>query len=207
MVSTTEQSHFLNTPTTEVFRSLSLPRYIENPVTGDRLTVLRSSRESHGESFKTRFDLPPGAKGSPLHYHTTMTETFEVLSGALEMELGKKGNKKTLQPGDIVQVPVGMHHSFRNASNEWVSFTTEVRPAARFEQFMRALYGLAVDGKVNQEGTPTNLLQLALIVERADTIFVGPPLLMQKLLIGALAGIARFLRVEQSLVKYWSEAE
>ncbi|MBD2529054.1 hypothetical protein H6G97_05505 [Nostoc flagelliforme FACHB-838] len=49
---------------------------------------------------------------------------------------------------------------------------------------------------------PTNILQFALLIKKADTIIVGPPVFLQKLMIGALAGIARFLRVDQSLVKY-----
>ncbi len=91
---------------------------IENPVTGDRMTVLHSSRESDGAYAKFQFDLPPGAKGSPLHYHTRMSETFTVLKGCLEMEVGQKGNYRTLQAGESLKVPPEMPHSFRNASNE-----------------------------------------------------------------------------------------
>ncbi len=58
--------------------SLPFPRrrVINNLATGDRLTILRSAGETGGASSLIRFDLPPGAKGSPLHYHTRIAERF-----------------------------------------------------------------------------------------------------------------------------------
>ena len=176
---------------------------IVNPVTGDRLTVLYPSRESQGNYTKIRFDLPPGAKGSPLHYHTKMDETFTVLEGCLEMEVGKKGHQRLLLPGESVKIPAGMHHSFGNTSNDWVTFTTENRPADGFEKFIRGLYGLAIDGKVYSEGMPTNLLQLAILLKLADTFPVGIPKIVFRLAIDILVGVARVFNVNNSLVKYW----
>ncbi|MBH8551209.1 cupin domain-containing protein [Nostocaceae cyanobacterium CENA357] len=175
---------------------------IENPVTGDRMTILCSTHDSNGEYVKFQFELPPGSQGSPLHYHDTITETFEVLSGSLEMQFGESGNIKVLRPGEILQVPPGLQHSFRNASEDWVTFISVVRPAGDFEHFLRSLYGLAINGKVNKEGAPTNLLQFALLIEKADTIVVGLPVFLQKLMIKVLATVARLLRVEKSLAKY-----
>jgi hypothetical protein len=37
---------------------------IENPVRGNRMTILHSVRTSNGTYAKFQFDLPPGAKGS-----------------------------------------------------------------------------------------------------------------------------------------------
>ncbi|MDJ0569954.1 MAG: hypothetical protein QNJ53_13035 [Pleurocapsa sp. MO_192.B19] len=63
----------------ELFSTSAKPEIIVNPVTGDRMTILDASGENQGNYTKIRFDLPPGAKGSPLHYHTEMNETFTVL--------------------------------------------------------------------------------------------------------------------------------
>ncbi|MBW4474349.1 MAG: cupin domain-containing protein [Stenomitos rutilans HA7619-LM2] len=176
---------------------------ILNPVTGDRMTILHSLYTNGGTYAKFRFDLPPGASGSPLHYHTRMSETFTVLAGNLEMEVGRKGNRRTLQAGDSLHVPPGMHHSFRNASNEWVTFTSENRPAAGFERFIRGMFGLAIDGKVNHEGMPTNLLHLALLLKHGDIVLVGLSPRLQRLLISTLVYIAHLLRVDRSLLQYW----
>jgi quercetin dioxygenase-like cupin family protein len=184
---------------------LTNPEIIVNPVTGDRMTILYPSHQSQSGYAKIQFDLPPGAKGSPLHYHTEMEETFTVLEGCLEMELGRKGIRRNLRSGESVHVPAGMHHSFCNTSQDWVTFTTENRPAAGFERFIRGLYGLAIDGKVNSEGMPTNLLQLAVLLKLSDTVPVGVPLLLFKRLINALVWVAQIFKVETSLLKYWHE--
>ncbi|MEB3233204.1 MAG: cupin domain-containing protein, partial [Leptolyngbyaceae bacterium] len=174
-----------------------------NPVTGDRMTFMQSSSQHQGQYAKIRFDLPPGAKGSPLHYHTKMAETFTVLSGCLEMEVGQKGNRRRLQAGESLQVPAGMHHSFCNSSGEWVTFTTENRPAAGFEQFLRGLYGLAIDGKVNADGMPTNLLEMAILLKLSDTVPVGIPSFLFSLMLNALVWIAQILNADRAVVKYW----
>jgi len=179
------------------------PDLIVNPVTGDRMTILHPSHYSHGNYAKIRFELPPGAKGSPLHYHTAMDETFTVLKGCLEMEIEHKGKRRVLKPGESVSVTAGTHHSFCNASTEWVTFTTENRPAAGFEQFIRGLYGLAIDGKVNTAGMPTNLLQFAILLKLSDTIPVGIPPLLFNWVINSLVWVAQVFNVEQSLLKYW----
>ena len=176
---------------------------IENPVTGDSMVVLQSTHESGGNSFTAKFTLPPGSHGTPLHYHNNLLETFEVLSGALEMELGEKGNIKVLLPGEVVYVPAGMYHSFRNSSENEVVFVSSVHPAGEFEQFIRAMYGLAIDGKVNPSGMPKNLLHFALVIQKADLVIVGLPVFIQKVIIGSLAALARLLGMEHSLRKYW----
>jgi quercetin dioxygenase-like cupin family protein len=180
---------------------------IVNRVTGDRMTVLYSNPFGEGEYFKVRFDLPPGAKGSPLHYHTKMGETFTVLQGCLEMEVGGRGKRIILQAGESVYVPPGVQHSFCNSSDQWVTYTSENVSAGQFEQFIRGLYGLAVDGKVNREGMPVNLLHLALLLKKADTILVGPSVMVQNLLVGILVRIAGLLGTERSLVKYWNNID
>jgi quercetin dioxygenase-like cupin family protein len=186
-----------NSPLTEQ------PEVIVNPVTGDRMTILHSSLQ-HGDQYtKIRFDLPPGAEGSPLHYHPGMGETFTVLQGCLEMEIGKKGNVRTLQAGEQVHVPPGVQHSFRNSSGQWAAFTTENRPAEGFEQFIRGMFGLAIEGKTNAKGMPTNLFHLALLLKKADIILVGPPPALQNLLVGALIKIGKWMNVEHALIKYW----
>lgn len=179
------------------------PEVIINPVTGDRMTILESSLQHDGHYTKIRFDLPPGAEGSPLHYHNEMSETFTILEGCLDMEVGGKGNRRTLQAGEQVHVPAGTHHSFRNSSDRWVAFTTENRPADGFDQFIRGMFGLAIDGKTNAKGMPTNLFHMALLVKKADMVLVGPSPTLQKVLIGALVAIGKWTKVEQSLSKYW----
>ncbi len=176
---------------------------IINPVTGDRMTILQPAHKSQGRYTKIRFDLPPGAQGSPLHYHTKMAETFTVLQGCLTMEVGRKGHIRHLQPGESLHVPAGIHHSFCNTSSDWVTFTTENTPATGFEQFIQGLYGLAIDGKVNANGMPTNFLEMAILLKLSDTVPVGIPPFLFSLVLNTLAWIAQILNVDRAVVKYW----
>ncbi|MFE4108541.1 cupin domain-containing protein [Almyronema epifaneia] len=176
---------------------------IVNPVTGDRMTILQSADQSQGNTAKIRFDLPPGAQGSPLHYHTEMDETFTVLQGCLTMEVCEKGQVQVLQAGDRLHVSAGVHHSFCNASDDWVSFTTENNPAMGFEQFIRGLYGLAIDGKVNADGMPTNFLEMAILLRLSDTVPVGISSFLFSLVLNALVWIAQILKVDRTVMKYW----
>jgi N-acetylneuraminate synthase len=51
----------------------------------------------------------PGQR-HPSHYHKKKEETFQLLSGRLEIEM--EGRRKTLYPGDIAVVPRGAWHYF-----------------------------------------------------------------------------------------------
>ncbi len=51
----------------------------------------------------------PGQR-HPAHYHKKKEETFQLLSGTLEIEM--EGRRKTLYPGDIAVVPRGVWHRF-----------------------------------------------------------------------------------------------
>jgi quercetin dioxygenase-like cupin family protein len=174
-------------------------RQIENPVTGDRMVLLRTASSSDGACVEIQFDLPPGAAGSPLHYHRTLGETFEVSSGSLEMIVGRGAAPRTVRAGEVVVVPARTPHAFRNASADWVTFTSVITPAGQFERFLRAMYGLAQDGLVGKTGMPRSPLHAALAVEYGDLAFPGVPDLVQRALVGSLAGIARLTGAERRL--------
>ena len=79
----------------------------------------------------------------------------------------------------------------------------EIRPGARFEEMAINLFSLAQDGKTNQKGMP-NLLQAAIFArEFSDVLyFTKPPLLVQRLLFGGLAAIARLFGYRGSYPEY-----
>jgi D-lyxose ketol-isomerase len=51
----------------------------------------------------------PGQK-NPLHYHRRKEETFQVLSGVLELEID--GRRRTMHPGETLLVQPGVWHAF-----------------------------------------------------------------------------------------------
>lgn len=124
---------------------------IENPIIGERITYLTTARQSNGG--KTLLEVCLGPKGgNPLHYHS-FKESFKVLEGELNVQLGKE--IMILEPGDTATVPPHAIHRFYNASGQPVLFTCELNPAcADFENVLRIGCGLARDGKAASNGMP-----------------------------------------------------
>ena len=133
---------------------------VVNPVTGERLTFLKTSRETNGELVLIEAVVRPDGFVAAKHVHPNQSERFEVVSGRLTMTAGRK--KIELGPGESYTVEPGTAHKFENKGETEVRFTCEVRPALSFEALIETMYGLAADGKTNKKGMP-NPLRLAVI--------------------------------------------
>jgi mannose-6-phosphate isomerase-like protein (cupin superfamily) len=180
----------------------SLPRTIENPLSGERVTFLATAEETNGEYVRIRNETSASAPGVVMHYHLTYTEAFEVLEGRLDMCVGTKENHLVLGEGESAFVPLDTAHRFWNSSTEPVVFEVEIRPARNFEMALRAQFGLVEDGKTNEKAIPKNVLELALIYELSESYIVGMPLFLQKGIFGALARIARWRGYDPEFSKY-----
>lgn len=182
------------------------PRRIENPVTGDKIEFLASPLYGDAGPLVFRCTLAPESKGSPLHLHRTIAETFEVEHGLLEMEIGAARAARTLFSGEQLRVAPGEAHSFRNRLSEPVVFLSTITPGAAFEKFLRAMYGLAADGRTNSDGMPTDPRALALTLHYAELVIPAVPRGVQNALVGALTGLARLSQLERDFARYWPEA-
>ena len=78
---------------------------IENPVTGERLRFLATSRDTHGEAVVVECTVEPGGFVAAAHLHPHQEGRFEVVSG----EVGFKVGGKTILagPGETLVVPAG----------------------------------------------------------------------------------------------------
>jgi quercetin dioxygenase-like cupin family protein len=172
---------------------------IENPITGEKVTFLKTSAETDGELVVIDTTVAPGGFVVAEHVHPYQSERFEVLSGEVEFELD--GETVVAREGDVVMVEAGAAHQFRNIGEEEVRFLTEVCPALTFEAFLETMFGLAADGKTNGKGMP-NPLRLAVIMnEQFDLVRLPfPPAWVQKtgLMLGAPMG--RLLGYEPAYV-------
>jgi mannose-6-phosphate isomerase-like protein (cupin superfamily) len=167
----------------------NLERTIENPVTGERYTSLATAEETNGELLKVKAEIPAGTPGVPLHYHLTFTEGFEVLEGRLDLLVGE--GHLVLGSDESAMVPLGTAHRFWNAGSKPAIFEAEIRPARKMEQSLRAMVGLARDGKTDDRGVPKNIFELALLYELSESYIVGMPLFLQRGVFGILARLAR----------------
>jgi quercetin dioxygenase-like cupin family protein len=131
---------------------------------------LISSADTNEDSI-IEFNIIPDEK-TPWHCHTLFSETFEVLSGTLEVGLNnqvhqlKKGDSETIKPNE--------KHYFHNVSNEDCLIQVTVSPGNKnFENALLISKGLAKDGLASAAGTPKRLADLALFVYLNNSKMVG----------------------------------
>ena len=163
---------------------------IENPVTRERVTFLRTAADTKGESVLISVAVEAGGAVAAPHVHPYQTERFEVTDGTVEFRLGRK--KVLATRGEMVTVEPGVLHSFRNAGEDEARFITEVTPALGFEDFLETMFGLAVDGKTSKRGMP-NPLRLAVIANEHFDLVRLPyvPAVMQNAALAVGAAIGR----------------
>jgi quercetin dioxygenase-like cupin family protein len=131
---------------------------------------LISSADTHQVSV-IEFGIIPNEK-TPWHYHTLFTETFDVLSGTLEVGLNNQVHQ--LETGDRVTIKPNEKHYFHNVSNEECVIQVTVSPGNKnFENALLISKGLAKNGLASAAGTPKKLADLALFVYLNNSKMVG----------------------------------
>lgn len=176
---------------------------IENPVTGERVTFLKTSAETDGEMVLIDTTVAPNGFVAAEHIHPYQSERFEILEGEVEFKLD--GEIVVARAGDIVMVDPGAAHQFRNIGKEEVRFLTEVCPALTFEMFLETMFGLAADGKTDRKGMP-NPFQLAVVMnEQFDLVRLPfPPAWMQRTGLALGAPLGRLLGYESAYVSEYT---
>jgi quercetin dioxygenase-like cupin family protein len=169
---------------------------IENPLTGERMTFLKTTADTSGRSFEFEFVAPPGWSVSE-HIHPHQQEHTEMVSGVLNGRVA--GEEFRLLPDEVRVVPSGVVHAWRNPSEEEEArFSVEFSPALNMESGFETAWALARDGKATKAGLPKNPLQLVVFAnEHKDEVFLTrPPIPVQKALfavLGLLAPVGRLL--------------
>jgi quercetin dioxygenase-like cupin family protein len=174
---------------------------IENPVTGERVVVRVGTEDSGGELLVVDGYVKPGGAVTGEHVHPAIEEYFTVMRGRVGFRI--EGRESIAEPGERLHVPAGTAHDWWNAGEVEAHVRVEISPGERFEEMAINLFSLAQDGKTNSKGMP-NLLQAAIFArEFSDVLyFTRPPLLVQRLLFGALTAIARALGYKGSYPEY-----
>jgi quercetin dioxygenase-like cupin family protein len=168
---------------------------VQDPGLRQRLSFQRSVDEDGGEVLHVEVWVDPGG-GVPPHIHPAMEERFEVLEGRAELLAGKRWRQAA--PGDVVTVPPGVRHAYRNRGDAVAHLRCEARPPSTLQAFLEEVAALSQAGRITRRGLPTSpgaALQLALLVQRhRDMVTMGapaPPPFLQRLLIPPLARLAR----------------
>ena len=162
---------------------------IENPVSGEKITFIQTSADTDGELLEIELELSPDGAVPGAHIHPEQVERFEIVEGQMAFRMGLK--KIVAGPGDVVTVPAGKIHAFKNAGDETAKVRVQVRPALQMEQLFETTVALAEDGRTTSKGMPKPL-DLALFVRqyRREVKAPFPPAPIVRAMLAPLAYLA-----------------
>jgi quercetin dioxygenase-like cupin family protein len=172
---------------------------LENPVTGERFTFTDTAASTDGELLAFDFGLRPGGAVPIAHVHPIQTERFEVVDGRVTFRVGLR--KLHAGPGDVVEVPPGVAHSFANAGEDEARLHVEVRPALAMEEMFAEVVSMARAGRMNRRGLPRNPLDLAVLARKYDQEAHAPlvSVRVQRALLAPLVFLARHRRARRAV--------
>lgn len=155
---------------------------IVNAATGDQIEFIQTAENSQGELSKFIMTLAPHSSWakSPRHFHPFQTETFQVLSGELNLTVGKE--RSILRSTDAkVTVEKFTLHSFWNETSQPTIFIAEIFPPKNIEKGLRLTYNLSQKGKINKNNIPYNPFYTLLLMDYFDSYFAFFPWKIQRL--------------------------
>jgi quercetin dioxygenase-like cupin family protein len=174
------------------------------PVTGEWVFGLKTSKETKGELERGVGIFPPGNTGPAEHFHPTYAEHFELVQGDFIFRID--GQERKASAGENLVVPMGVPHTFRCVGDKHGVVIVETRPAARTGEVIATLFGMAHEGLLTTQGRPKMMHAMVIGSEYADdTVFTNPPPSIAIPMAKALAPIARLLGYRSTYPKY-SEA-
>jgi mannose-6-phosphate isomerase-like protein (cupin superfamily) len=147
-----------------------LGKTIENPIIGDIVTYVHTANETNGEKTVLELKLFPGG-GNGLHFHTAFDESFELIEGSLNVQVGNRKTKMAV--GDKITAGKNEPYRFFADSDKSGTFKITLVPGhAGFENALAIGYGLARDGETNKKGIP-KFKYLPVLVTLSDTNMPG----------------------------------
>lgn len=114
---------------------------------GETITVLLTGQQTGGRFALFHGDFVPSS-GAPLHLHHREDETFYILEGVLDMQVGQA--KETALAGATVFRPREIPHDFFNNSDRPAKAVALVTPAG-FENYFADFYGLMAQGQPDMQ--------------------------------------------------------
>jgi mannose-6-phosphate isomerase-like protein (cupin superfamily) len=127
----------------------------------DYLATGASTRRDYG-LYRWHMSGPPS--GPSPHFHRSVSESFFVLDGEIELYEGTTWT--TGRPGDFLFVPEGGRHGFRNESGEPATMLILFSPGAPRERYFEGLVELATTSE------PPSDDEMAEFYRRHDTFWV-----------------------------------
>jgi quercetin dioxygenase-like cupin family protein len=108
---------------------------------GGTAHYLATGASTGGKFGLYRWEMAAGPGGPAPHFHRSITESFYVLAGTVQIYDGEQW--RATVPGDWVHVPEGGVHAFRNESGEPASMLIHFAPGAPREGYFEGLPDLS----------------------------------------------------------------
>ena len=124
-------------------------REIHNAATGETVRFARTAEETGGELLVMEAHWTEPGHVTPAHVHPTMEERWQVLEGEVGFRIGT--DELTAGPGDTVIAEPGVLHTNWNQGGVPAVMRIEMRPALRWEEFVRQLFALASESLEGQQ--------------------------------------------------------
>jgi mannose-6-phosphate isomerase-like protein (cupin superfamily) len=163
---------------------------IENPLTGERISVRRAAAETGGAVLEWDLLLAPGGHVPSAHAHPAQEERFHVRAGRMRFRVGRR--ILWAGPGATVVVPPGTVHHFSNPGAAPALVTVETRPALAMEHLLEAAAAMAHRQWAARRALP-NPVALAMFMEqfRAEVRAPYVPRWLVRAVTAPLAATAR----------------
>jgi mannose-6-phosphate isomerase-like protein (cupin superfamily) len=141
-------------------------REIHNAATGETVRFVRTAEETGGELLVLEAHWTDPGHATPAHVHPAMEERWRVLEGEVGFRIG--AHEMTAGPGDTVIARPGVLHTNWNQGGVPAVMRIEMRPALRWEEFVRQLFALAsesLEGDEAQRSVTELLTEFAAEIE------------------------------------------
>ncbi|MDR6555595.1 cupin domain-containing protein [Paenibacillus qinlingensis] len=158
---------------------------------GMTVTLLEQGNDEWGDFLRIEHQILQQGAMNPPHWHPILTETFEVKQGLVKGIVD--GVERELGPGDRLTIYPKQVHQFFNVGQETLIGIHEVRPPGCHWDMFVLHHQLAWEGKLSQKGVPYNPLWLGVIWKYGDGYDAGAPAIVQKVVLGGLARLAKAL--------------
>ncbi len=154
--------------------------------------IRKTTEETNGARFETYIRIKePGEL--PIHKHPNAEESYEVLSGKIEVY--QNGKWEQLNAGEQHTVPTGKPHAFR--TNGPVEMINVHKPALRYEEYFRRFHKLKKEAGVRMPPKSFGgIIRLGMLQNDYEREFIGvnPPQWFYKL----MSGLGRLLGYDLS---------
>jgi mannose-6-phosphate isomerase-like protein (cupin superfamily) len=158
-------------------------KIIKNYATGDSIEFFKTAKETDGKVSEFILTLAPKSSWAkkPRHFHPHQIETFKVITGELNLTVGKK--HLVLKPEDEkVIVDKFVLHSFWNELSTKTSFRAEIFNPKNIEKGLRLTYKLSQQGKISKKTIPYNPFYTFILMDYFDSYFRIIPWIFQRFL-------------------------